>query len=161
MTLEETGVYLKQLEQKLRVYEAKDEIRELQYHYINVFSAADWDAVMECFAGDCSFALGHMDKAAHGKAELEKLFREFFSKGHAGRDCNIVVHPIITVNGDDATGSWTIYQLFSYQRTGQMLFMVKGFYDMQYSKENGKWKIKGLKYTRTICPPGDPPYPGV
>lgn len=158
---QEIDNHIKTLEQKVQLLEAKEEIRELQHHYINVFSLADWDAVMECFCEDCSFALGHMEKAAQGKAELEKLFREFFSKGHTGRDCNIAVHPLVSVNGDEGSGTWTLYQFFSYQRTGQMLFMVKGSYDMKYKKEAGKWKIKSLKYTRIICPPGDPPYPGV
>ena len=150
------------LEKRLRVAEDKDEIRELQNHYIDMLSIADWDRLVDCFSEDCTFIYGPEPRIAKGKTAVEKLFREFFCVGHYGKDCDIVVHPVIKVYGNEAEATWTLYQFFSYQSTGQLLFLVRGVYDMKYVREKGRWKISYLKIANTNKPPAaHAPFPGV
>lgn len=162
MTLESMEKRLADLEQRVKNYEDIEKIRLLHYRYINCVTFAKWDEIMDCFADDCEFIYGRGTERAAGKPAIEKLYKEFFSKGHQGRDYDIVVHPMIVVNGDQATGNWMMFQLFSHIRTGQALFWVQGIFDMKYIRENGEWKISSLTYTTIRCPPGGPPpYEGV
>ena len=136
-------------------------MRQLQIRYVNALSLAQWDEVMECFTEDCEFIF-KPDEVTKGKKEVERLFREFFSEGHAGRDNDILVHPLITVDGDEATGNWVLYQLFCYRRTGQALFWTVIIYDMKYRRVDGEWKISFLRiFPHHDTVPGHAPYEGV
>ena len=152
---------LEEMEKRLRVVEDTEKIKQLQIHYVNCLAFAKWDEVMDCFAEDSEFIFKE-GEVTKGKTEIDKLFREFFSEGHVGRDNDILVHPLITVDGDKASGNWVIYQLFAHRRTGQALFWTVGIYDMKYVKVNGQWKISSLKITphhTTVA--GHAPFEGV
>ncbi len=96
-----------------------------------------------------------------GKAAVEHWFREELAKTHAGKEGDIVIHPIISVDGDQATGSWLLYMMYFYPRTGQSLFWVQGFYDMEYVREDGRWKISVMRWTERLGLPGGGPPTGL
>ena len=80
---------------------------------------------------------------------------------NGGKEGDFVVHPIIRVDGDKATGKWLIYLMYCYPRTGQSLFWVQGFYDMDYVRENEKWKISVMRWTERMGLPGTGPPTGL
>jgi len=51
--------------------------------------------------------------------------------------------------------------MYCYPRTGQSLFWVQGFYNMEYVRENGKWKISYMNWTERMGLPGGGPPEGL
>ena len=156
--LQETVNYLLK---RVKVSEDIEEIKQLQIRYVNALITTDWDTVMNCFAKDATFFAYLIQKEIKGKAAIEKWFRESIAKNHVGKEGDFVVHPIISVDGDTATGSWLLYMMYCYPRTGQALFWVQGFYDMKYIRENGKWKFHYFKWAERMGIPGGGPPTGL
>jgi len=67
-------------------------------------------------------------------------FKEELSRPMWALEGDILVHPVIDLDGDKAKGSGALHDVLL-PRTGQSLFWVQGFYDMDYVREKGKWKI--------------------
>lgn len=139
---------LEELEKQLKITVDTEEIKKLHYRYINALMVNKWDDVVDCFAKNCDVDLGGKeDKIITGKAEISKLFRERVCKAHTGREGLIIVHPIIEVDGDHATGKWVSY--FLHLRSGgqdPMLHWMMGVYDCKYIRENNKWKFSLFKW---------------
>jgi ketosteroid isomerase-like protein len=167
MTLEEmekrlkaTQEALKELEKRVRVTEDIQEIHQLQRRYVNALICTEWDDCADCFAENAKIDV-YLHDQVKGKAAITKWFKEELSVTHAGKEGDIVVHPIISVDGDKAKGKWLLYMMYAYPRTGQSLFWVQGFYDMEYVRENGTWKISLMKWTERMGLPGGGPPTGL
>jgi len=160
MELRATQEALKQLEKRVRLTEDIQEIHQLQRHYINSLIVCDWDACADCFAEN-----GKVDVYLHqpvtGRENIRKWFKEELSLTHAGKEGDVLVHPEITVNGDTAKGKWLLYMMYAYPRTGQALFWVQGFYQNEYVREKGKWKISLMTWTERMGLPGGGPPTGL
>jgi hypothetical protein len=151
---------LNDIEKKLNLTIDLEEIRKLHYLYVNCVARADWDEILNYFSKDAVLDVIPDNDAVKGKAEIEKVFRGTLSEGHKGKEGLVAVHPVINIDGDKADGSWTLFMMFAHPRTGQSLFWVQGFYEMEYIRENGKWKISYLRFRHRLGPPGskgDPP----
>ena len=154
MKIEDLERKIQELENKLKVTEDIEEIKNLQYYYINCLSTHKWDEIVDCFTEDAEFDLRVVSKDGKtygafkkGKAEIAKEFKEGISKAHTGREGLFVVQPIIKVDGNTATGKWLSY--FMHIRSGGMdpiLHWMQGVYDCTYVKENGKWKFSIFKW---------------
>jgi ketosteroid isomerase-like protein len=155
--LEET---VRQLTERVRVTEDINEVKQLQWRYINALMTTRWDDVIECFAEDALIDV-YRHEPVSGKAAITTWFKDELSKTHAGREGDIVIHPIIDVDGDTAKGSWLLYMMYFYPRTGQSLFWVQGFYDMDYIRDNGRWKIQVMRWTERLGLPGGGPPEGL
>ena len=152
---------LEELEKRLRTLEDIEEIKQLQVRYVNYLTTTKWDELIDCFAetGVVDLHAG----LARGKEAIAKLFKEKISISHVGLEGNFVVHPIISVEGDKAKGSWLLYIQFSLPHKLQVEPAVtaeedapdwmQGYYDMEYIRENGKWKISLLKWRRRLRSP--------
>jgi hypothetical protein len=153
---------LEDLENRLRTLEDIEEIKKLQVHYVNCLTTANYDALLDCFSEHSVVDL-HAGSAKN-KHEREKLFKEIISKYHIGQEGNFVVHPIITVEGDKATGSWLLYIQYSLPRKIPPTIhfgedapdWAQGYYDMEYVREAGKWKISALKWRFRLMSPKRP-----
>jgi ketosteroid isomerase-like protein len=154
LKVEELEKKVAELEEKLKVTADIEEIKNLQYRYINYLSTHKWDEIMDCFTEDAVMDLKVVSKEGktfgafiQGKAEIAKEFKEGISKAHTGREGLFVVQPIISVDGNTATGKWLSY--FMNIRSGGMdpvLHWMQGVYDCKYVKENGKWKFSLFKW---------------
>jgi hypothetical protein len=147
---------LTEMEKRLGVVEDVEEIKQLHHQYINCVSRAEWDKIMDCFSEEPTTDFGGWD-VIKGREAIFKQFKDGLSVAHIGREGNFIVHPIISVDGDKATGEWWMYQMWQYERTGQSLFWVQAVYDAEYVKEKEKWKISYLKWRSRVAPPGGPP----
>jgi hypothetical protein len=157
--IDELLLRIEALEKRVHVAEDIEAIKQLQNRYVNhlSFSEMGMNEIVDCFTDDAKIEVG--PPVSPGKEGIAVFFQTI-KPGHSGREGNFVVHPIIKVNGDNATGKWLIYMMYSYQLTGQMLFWMQGVYDMEYKRVNGEWKISSMKWTRRIGPDAAPPFPG-
>jgi len=158
--LKETRETLNQLQTRVRVTEDIQEIQQLQVRYVNALMCAEWDDAADCFADNAKIDV-YLHKPVTGKAAIVKWFKEELSKTHAGKEGDVCIHPIITVDGDRAKGKWLLYMMYFYSRTGQSLFWVQGFYNMEYVRERGKWKISLMNWTERLGLPGGGPPMGL
>ena len=143
---------MEELEKRIQVLEDKEAIRELHYHYLNCLTMVEWDKVFECFSDDVVTNIAHHGVKT-GKTEVMNFFNNVIRKGHVGKEGNFVVHPIITVDGDRAKASWLIYIMHLDEKQENAKDWVQGVYDMEYVKENGKWKIGYMGFQRRLGPP--------
>jgi hypothetical protein len=141
---------LEEMQKKLQIAEDIENIKMLQYHYVNSLILTKWDDILECFAGDAEVDIGGEEKGdsiIKGKAAIGRLFKEGVSISHVGKEGILAAHPIIHVNGDSAAGTWLAYFMHIRSRGKEpLLDWMQGFYECRYVKENGKWKFSYLKW---------------
>ena len=152
---------LEEIEKRLRTLEDIEEIRKLQARYVNCLSTVQWDELVDCFAEDAVVDL-HTGTPV-GKEEIEQFFKEKIAVTHIGMEGNFVVHPVISVDGDRAAASWLLFTYFSMPHKIQIApaltaeedapEWMSGFYEMEYIRENGVWKISLLKWRNRLRSP--------
>ncbi|MBP1736286.1 MAG: hypothetical protein H6Q60_167 [Oscillospiraceae bacterium] len=156
----ESEKQINELSARLRNVEDIQSIHELQRRYINALVCTQWDTCADCFSEH-----GKVDVYLHdpvvGRETIRGWFKNELSKTHAGKEGDILVHPEITLNGDTAHGKWLLYMNYMYPRTGQALFWVQGFYENEYIRENGEWKISLMSWTERLGLPGSGPPQGL
>lgn len=149
------------VEARLRKLEDIEEIKQLQAQYIDYLNYANWDEIANLFSEDGGVEIP--SGSAKGRAAVTKHFREKVGVNHIGKEGPFVVHPIISVDGDKAKGNWLLYIQFSlphklssggpFQSMDSAPDWMQGYYDMEYVRENGKWKISLLKWTCRLWSP--------
>ncbi|MBN1176760.1 MAG: nuclear transport factor 2 family protein [Dehalococcoidales bacterium] len=155
---------LEEMEKRLKNLEDIESIRQLQIRYVNDLTTIDWDDLLDCFTEDAVVDLSV--GVVKGKQAIEDLFKNKIAITHVGQEGNYVVHPIITVEGDKATGSWLLYTHFSLPHKIQIdpspvanvdaPDWMGGYYEMEYVREKGDWKISLLRWTRSLYSPRPP-----
>ncbi len=152
---------LKEIENRLKTLEDIESIKALHARYVNSLVATRWDELGDFFADDGIADL--MKGFAEGKKEIIRLFKEKISLTHVGHEVCLITQPVISINGDKATGSWHLLTLFSQPhkiQTGSEPTAdadapnwMSGYYDMEYTRENDRWKISRLKWRRRLLSP--------
>ncbi|MFC1900789.1 nuclear transport factor 2 family protein [Chloroflexota bacterium] len=148
---------LEELEKRIQNLEDVEEIKQLHIKYILGLNEQDFESMIECFAEDI-YEEGILRGQIHdGKAALGAMLRQMAADQKAERlwkGGQLLLHPIIKVNGDTATGIWTWFRLgMPHTFTSQMGREVELFepwqarYDMEYRRVNGKWKMSRIKFT--------------
>ena len=137
-----------EIERKLQIIEDIEKIKRLQYRYINSLTAMKWDDIVDCFPENGEVDLGYPEGLIiKGKEAISKLFKEGISKAHVGKEGLFVVHPVIDVDGDRATGKFVSYFMhLGVNGQPPMVDWVQGVYDCKYIKVNNQWKISLLKW---------------
>jgi len=158
--IEKKLMKLESLEKRVRELEDIEEIKKLQVLYVNSLTTTDWGSVVSCFSRDAIVDLhsGYVQ----GTEKISSLFKEKISQMHVGLEGNFAVHPIIKIEGDKARGSWLMYIQFCRPREfvdfrsdlgGESPDWMQGFYETEYVRENGYWKISRLKWRRRLINP--------
>jgi ketosteroid isomerase-like protein len=141
---------LKEMEKRLRTLEDTEAIKELHRQYVYWINSRDWDEILNCFTDDAWVHIG--GRPLHrGKKELEKLFKiDIAKQNEKTNGCHFVMQPIISVDGNRATGSWFMCIVFAINLpTGPTLAWRQGRHDCEYIKLDGKWKFNSVKFTNT------------
>jgi ketosteroid isomerase-like protein len=133
---------LQELEKRVQVLEDLQEIMELQRRYMYAFDNHEFDAIIDCYSENAAVQIRH-DPLLKGKSEIAKLYKTR-GKGMGKNDAHFVSQPVITLNGDQAKAYWNVCILFSEPSFG----WVQGRNDVEYIKEDGKWKFSYLKFAR-------------
>ena len=125
---------LEEIEKRLRINEDIEEIKKLHYRYINCLTLSQYDGILECFSENPVVDLGEGSQegvVSTGREEIAQRFKQILSGAHIGREGNFIVHPIIDVDGDEATGTWLSYFLHVKDH-GDPLHWMQGIYDCKY-----------------------------
>lgn len=154
---------LQELEKRIKVLEDIEEIQQMHIRYIIDLNHQYWEKMADYFTDDAV-----MDYWNHceGKAEILKFFQGMDAdqrKNKVWKGGQILIHPLITVDGDTAKGNWTWYRLTGlgtirkfYTDDGlELPFPVPfpGFYTMEYRRVDGKWLMSKFHLTHNW--PGD------
>jgi ketosteroid isomerase-like protein len=137
-----------EVEKRLRRLEDIQDIKDLHREYIYWVNNCEWDRVIDCFTDDASANIGRHG-LRRGKGELNKLFKVDIQNNNQGRgrDGHFAIQPVISVQGDKASGHWLMYVMVSDPATGNALRWSHGRHDAEYRRVDGKWKISSIVWT--------------
>ncbi len=125
-----------------------EEIKRLKYKYMRCLDQKLWDEIAECFAPDATAAYSSGKYAFEGSEAIVEFLRksmgsETFHSSHR------VHHPEIEFTGEStATGTWALEDVVI-ETQWQITIRGAAFYEDEYVKLDGEWKIKSTGYRRT------------
>ncbi len=160
--LESTEAALADTQRQLTTLRDIEAIKQLNIRYINAIALGVFDGITDLFSNDAILDLTKPNQPQEtnpplflrGKENLETFYAEGLSKGHTGQDGVFVVHPLITVSGTTATGSWMLYIMYRSPRTGQSMFWIQSVFEPEYVKEDGEWKFSAIHCAERLGIPG-------
>lgn len=142
------------LEERLRVLEAKEEIRNLLQSYRRTLDIRDMRAFSELYAADGSWS--GASGAATGPEDIYAMLTAALPDNPPWPGSTLwhwISDPTIVVDGDTATAE----SFWMHVRRGDgdaVLMPTLGRYDDQLVVEDGRWRFKDRSVTRLI--PRDP-----
>jgi ketosteroid isomerase-like protein len=139
---------LEDLEKRIQAIEDLESIKKLHQTYINLMDNLQYEAVLDLFTEDATAEIRNSG-VKKGRKEMSEIYIGVLAKNRGTQryDGHMAIEPDITVDGDIARGTWLIYMLFS----RPTIQWVQGRNESEYRKENGKWKISKMKFTRTLA----------
>ena len=128
--------------------EAIRAIKRLQYAYGQYAEFGLWDDLADLFAKD---GIGHYPAGDLKKEEIRKLFIDDIGGGKLGLPegllyPHIMLQPVITLapDGKSAKGRWRVFTMLGFH--GKNANWAGGVYENVYTREDGVWKIKDLRF---------------
>jgi len=136
---------LRALEARIRALEDIEAIKRLKYKYFRCIDTGLWDEIGNCFAED-AVADYIPGMPLQGRAVIAKFFKDNIAPAYT-----MCVHqghnPEIELTSDTtATGIWELDNFMVTAKTNTGLW-IAAFYDDEYLKEKGEWKINSTKVT--------------
>jgi hypothetical protein len=132
-----------ELEARIKALEDIEVIKQLKYGYFRHLDSLNWDGVVDCFTEDAVIDYEPGIKM-EGKKDIRQNIKDKLLEHigvHQGH------HPEIKITSDTtATGRWELF-VYHYLPIVKKGFRLGGFYDDEYIKERGEWKIKRTKMT--------------
>ncbi|MBV1930628.1 MAG: nuclear transport factor 2 family protein [Porticoccaceae bacterium] len=131
-----------ELEKRITTLEDIEAIKQLKARYCDICDDMhNPDRIASVFAAD-----GIWEGGDFGKAQGHKAIRELFSgfSKQISFSQHNIMNPIITVDGDRATGSWYIVGPWDFVENNQNVWMTLR-YDDDYVKVDGEWKYQHLR----------------
>jgi hypothetical protein len=146
--MKEVHMSLEDLEKRVKAIEDLEEIKKLHQNYINLMDNLRYEKVLDLFTEDATVEVRNSG-VKRGRKEMSEVYLGVLAKnrGTTRHDGHMAIEPDITVDGITAKGTWLIYMLFS----KPTIQWVQGKNECEYRKENGKWKLSKLKFTRTLA----------
>jgi hypothetical protein len=147
---------IKLLEDEIRYLKDIEEIKKLQRIYGYYLEHWQWRDVIGLFSDepDASVEIGDLGVYL-GKEGIERFFyREKVSPTYL--HVLMQVSGVVDVDSDSKTakGRWYGFGCFAFDTDdGVKPVWGSGVYENDYTKENGKWKIKKLHYNRIFMSP--------
>jgi ketosteroid isomerase-like protein len=123
-------------------------VKQLHIRYVNGLTYANWEEVVACFSRDAVLEVFMGREPIVGIDAIRDAFMNEIAKSdkHVGREANLTLHPLVTVEGDTAKANWVIYFITQPDPNDTTLQLVQGIYDLGFKKENGEWKISYIKW---------------
>jgi uncharacterized protein (TIGR02246 family) len=123
-------------------------IKRLKYRYLRCLDQKRWDELAECFTEDARSSYGGGRYAFAGRDAIMDFLRKSMG-APSFLSSHRVHHPEIELTGPDtATGVWALEDTVIETRAG---ITIRGaaFYEDEYVKRDGAWKIRFTGYKRT------------
>src|SRR6185503_1386963 len=124
------------------------EIKRLKYKYMRCLDQKRWEEMAECFVEDATAAYSGGKYTFDGRTSILDFFSQAMGRP-AVLSSHRVHHPEIELTSETtAKGTWALEDVFIDEDAG---VTVRGaaFYEDQYVKVGGAWKIKHTGYART------------
>ena len=144
---------LQDLEKRIEAMESVEEIKRLKAQYcVYCDESFDADGIASLFTEDGVWDGGVPERKAVGRDEI----RDFFVRvqGMMSFAVHMVMNPIISVDGDSASGIWYLFQACTLTEGSQPVW-GSARYDEEYVRVDGKWKFKSLKLSSFFWTPYD------
>ncbi len=140
---------LAELEKRMQAIEDLEAIKKLHQNYINLMDNIRYDEVPDLFTDDAAVEVrdSGVKRGKKELAEIYQMIKGMYKGGVARHIGHMCVEPDIKVDGNKAKGTWLIYFFDSIPKQS----WVQGINECEYRKENGKWLISKLKFTRTLA----------
>lgn len=120
-------------------------IEELKYRYVRALDTKDWDLFRSTFADDATAVYGERLEFTDADA-IVAFMRE--NLGPTMVTLHQVHHPEITVDGDTATGRWSLQDRVIMTEY-RLLLDGASIYDDRYVRgDDGEWRIAHTGYVR-------------
>ena len=135
---------LKELRARIRVLEDIEAVRKVKAKYWLCVDRKLWDEFGDCFTEDAIIDVPPVTHWQGRKEIVQSLSKvlESLITVHQGHHADIEITSETT-----AKATWAMYDNLQNMRSNTKMEGY-GFYEDEYVKENGKWKIKYLKLTR-------------
>jgi len=136
-----------ELEARIRALEDTEAIRRLKCRYWNSLDRKLVDEVVDCFYEKASVDYGPkrrfegLEGARQLYGQLETL--EGFTTTHEGHDPEIDL-----LNDTEARARWAFHDRIA-DSQAKTTYRGWGFYEDEYVKEGGRWRIRDSRITRT------------
>ena len=138
---------IRQLEKEYRQTRDMEAIKRVKYRYWRCLDKKTLDEIADCFTEDAVADYGPKIKLQGRKAIVDFLKDSMprFVGVHHGHNPEIEV-----TSGMTAKGIWALYYNIIDVQANTVL-RGWGFYEDEYAKEDGEWKIKSSKLIRTFA----------
>jgi hypothetical protein len=135
---------LKELRARIRVLEDLEAIKKLKARYWLYMDRKLWDEYGDCFTEDAVMDVPPTTKWQGRKEIVQSLSKVLNSliTVHQGHHADIEI-----ISETTAKATWAMYDNIQDMRSNTKMEGY-GFYEDEYVKEHGRWKIKNLKLTR-------------
>jgi ketosteroid isomerase-like protein len=145
-------VSTRDLETRIRRLEDLEAIRQLKARYCRLCDDGyDADRLADLFTEDALWDGGML-----GKAEGREKIRRFFQRSPEviPFSVHMVMNPLLSVEGDTASGTWYLFQACSYAPENAALW-GSARYDEEYVRVGEEWKFSRLRLTSFFWTPFD------
>ena len=123
-------------------------IKRLKYKYLRCLDLKRWDELAECFSEDATSAYSGGKFAFEGRDAIMEFLRKAMG-ADSFLSSHTVHHPEIEFTSKTtATGTWALRDVVI-ETNADIVIRGAAFYEDEYVKQNGKWKIKSTGYRRT------------
>lgn len=143
---------LLELEARIRKLEDVEAIKQLMWNYTYWLDYGEFDKVIDCFTDDAKLdlqtrgVLAKDEPALNYACEGKEAIRDFYNLVRHTKDrftaSHLILNPVITVEGDQATGIFYLLEPTSILRA----MWGHGRYDIQFLRVAGKWRISSLRF---------------
>jgi SnoaL-like protein len=126
-----------------------DEIKRVKYRYLRALDTKNWDDFADTLTADVIADYGESLGTDHRFTDRDALVNYLrTSLGPQVITEHRVGHPEITLDGDDASGTWYLQDRVI---VAEVNFMLIGaaFYRDRYRRTRDGWKISATGYDRT------------
>lgn len=130
-------------QERLQRLEDREAIRELRYEYARCLDDEAWEEWVDLFTPDAECAYEGWGEVA-GHEELYEFAAEDVAESFA-YTAHVMLHPQITVEGDEARGQW--YTKIHYALADGGGGWRQGRYHDRYVRTPDGWKFSSVSHT--------------
>jgi len=123
-------------------------IKRLKYKYLRCLDLKRWDELAECFSEDATSAYSGGKFAFEGRDAIMDFLRKAMG-ADSFLSSHTVHHPEIEFTSETtATGIWALRDVVI-ETNADIVIRGAAFYEDEYVKQGGEWKIRSTGYQRT------------
>lgn len=157
MTETELAQLVATLSDRVGRLEDVEAIKKLHRSHLRWLADREWTDLLDSFTEDAVVDLREHG-IRRGRAELAELFDAMREAGHP-HDGYVLSSPIIEVDGEEATGSWTLHRhRCEFPAMGTTVRVYgpwwEGRCDCSYRWVDGRWKFSAMAF-RLVAPDSD------